>query len=68
MMHQPHGGVGGVQSDIRIRADMLTRLQRQILDHRRTPGLFGAVAADAERDRWFSLTQAVEYGLGTALT
>ncbi len=30
MMHQPSGGIGGVQSDIRIRADMLTRLKRQI--------------------------------------
>ena len=65
MMHQPHGGVGGVQSDIRIRADMLTRLKRQILEitaeHTGQP--FERVEADAERDRWFTPAQAVEYGL-----
>jgi len=65
MMHQPHGGVGGVQSDIRIRADMLSRLKRQILDitaeHTGQP--FERVEADAERDRWFTPAQAVEYGL-----
>ena len=56
MMHQPHGGVGGVQSDIRIRADMLSRLKRQILEitaaHTGQP--FERVEADAERDRWFT--------------
>ena len=65
MMHQPHGGVGGVQSDIRIRADMLSRLKRQILEitaaHTGQP--FERVEADAERDRWFTPAQAVEYGL-----
>jgi ATP-dependent Clp protease protease subunit len=65
MMHQPHGGVGGVQSDIRIRADMLTRLKRQILEitAEQTGQPFERVAADAERDRWFTPAQAVEYGL-----
>jgi ATP-dependent Clp protease, protease subunit len=65
MMHQPSGGVGGVQSDIRIRADMLTRLKRQIIEitaeHSGQP--FERVEADAERDRWFTPQQAVEYGL-----
>jgi ATP-dependent Clp protease, protease subunit len=65
MMHQPSGGVGGVQSDIRIRAGMLTRLKRQIIEltaeHTGQP--VERVAADAERDRWFTPAQAVEYGL-----
>jgi ATP-dependent Clp protease, protease subunit len=65
MMHQPHGGVGGVQSDIRIRANMLSRLKRQILDitAQHTGQPFERVEADAERDRWFTPAQAVEYGL-----
>jgi ATP-dependent Clp protease protease subunit len=65
MMHQPSGGVGGVQSDISIRADMLTRLKRQILEitaeHTGQP--LDRVEADADRDRWFNPQQAVEYGL-----
>jgi ATP-dependent Clp protease protease subunit len=65
MMHQPSGGVGGVQSDIRIRADMLTRLKRQIVEitaaHTGQP--VERVEADADRDRWFNPQQAVEYGL-----
>ena len=32
MMHQPSSGVGGVASDIRIRAEMLTRLKRDIAE------------------------------------
>jgi ATP-dependent Clp protease, protease subunit len=65
MMHQPSGGVGGVQSDIRIRADMLTRLKRQIIEitAEHTGQQVERVAADADRDRWFSPQQAVEYGL-----
>lgn len=65
LMHQPSGGIGGVQSDIRIRADMLTRLKRQIIEitaeHTGQP--VERVEADADRDRWFSPEQAVEYGL-----
>jgi ATP-dependent Clp protease, protease subunit len=65
LMHQPSGGIGGVQSDIRIRAEMLTRLKRQIIEitaeHSGQP--FERVEADAERDRWFTPQQAVEYGL-----
>ena len=65
LMHQPSGGIGGVQSDIRIRADMLTRLKRQIneitAEHSGQP--VERVSADAERDRWFTPQQAVEYGL-----
>jgi len=68
MMHQPSGGVGGVQSDIAIRADMLTRLKRQILEitaeHTGQP--VERVQADADRDRWFSPEQAVEYALACA--
>jgi ATP-dependent Clp protease, protease subunit len=65
MMHQPSGGVGGVQSDISIRADMLTRLKRQIheITAEQTGQPVERVEADADRDRWFSPQEAVEYGL-----
>lgn len=65
MMHQPSSGVGGVQSDIRIRADMLTRLKHQmcVLTADQTGQPLERVEADIERDRWFTPPQAVEYGL-----
>lgn len=65
MMHQPSSGLGGVQSDIQIRAEMLGRLKHQIslLTAEHTGQPLGRVAADVERDRWFTPSQAVEYGL-----
>jgi len=65
MMHQPSSGVGGAQSDIAIRADMLTKLKAQImrLTAQHTGQPLERVEADAERDRWFTPAQAVAYGL-----
>ena len=65
MMHQPHGGLGGTESDIVIRAGMLTRLKRRMAEitAERSGQPLEQVLADAERDRWFSPTEAVAYGL-----
>jgi ATP-dependent Clp protease protease subunit len=65
MMHQPHGGAGGSESDIVIRAGMLTRLKKRIAEltaeHSGQP--LDRIEADFDRDRWFSPQEAVEYGL-----
>jgi ATP-dependent Clp protease, protease subunit len=65
MMHQPSGGVGGSESDIAIRADMLGKLKAQIMrltaEHTGQP--LERVEADAERDRWFTPAEALTYGL-----
>jgi ATP-dependent Clp protease, protease subunit len=65
MMHQPSGGVGGVESDVAIRAHMLATLKAQILaltaEHTGQP--LERVTADADRDRWFAPEEAVAYGL-----
>lgn len=65
MMHQVSGGVGGAESDIVIRADMLRRLKRSIaeLTAEHTGQSIETVSADADRDRWFTPLDAVEYGL-----
>jgi ATP-dependent Clp protease protease subunit len=52
MMHQPHGGIGGTASDIRIQAEQSLYLKR-ILAERNA----------SDRDRWFTAEQAAEYGL-----
>ena len=65
MMHQPSGGFGGPESDLVIRADMMRGLKRQIAEltaeHSGQP--VEKVAADFDRDRWFTPSQAREYGL-----
>lgn len=65
LMHQPSSGIGGAESDIVIRADMLHRLKRQIAEI--TAGHSGQsveqIEADFDRDRWFSPTEAAGYGL-----
>jgi ATP-dependent Clp protease protease subunit len=65
MMHQPHGGLGGTASDIVIRAGMLGRLKRRIAEitAERSGRDVEQVTADADRDRWFSAAEAVDYGL-----
>jgi ATP-dependent Clp protease, protease subunit len=65
MMHQPSGGVGGAESDIVIRADMLAKLKRQIaaLTAGHTGRPVEQIEADFDRDRWFTPQEAAEYGL-----
>jgi ATP-dependent Clp protease protease subunit len=65
LMHQPHGGLGGSETDIMIRARMLVRLKQRIAEitAERCGRPVEQVVADADRDRWFSPTEAVEYGL-----
>ncbi|MFI2365884.1 ClpP family protease [Promicromonospora sp. NPDC019610] len=65
MMHQPAGGAGGTTSDVVIQAenirhvkDVVTRLQAE---HTGQP--VETIAADSERDRWFTAEQALAYGM-----
>ncbi|WP_433278753.1 ClpP family protease [Pseudonocardia xinjiangensis] len=65
MMHQPSGGAGGPESDIVIRAGMLSALKRRMAEltaeHSGQP--FERVVADFDRDRWFTAREAADYGL-----
>jgi ATP-dependent Clp protease protease subunit len=65
MMHQPLGGIGGTASDIKIQAEQMIQLKKQlaqlIADHSGQP--LERIEADSDRDRWFSAAEAQEYGL-----
>ena len=65
MMHQPSGGAGGAESDIVIRAGMLTKLKQRIAEltaqHSGQP--VERIEADFDRDRWFTAQEAADYGL-----
>lgn len=65
MIHQPYGGVGGQAEDIRIQAEQIikakTELTRILADH--TGQEMEQIRKDAERDKYFSATEAKTYGL-----
>ena len=65
MIHQPYGGVWGQTSDVQIQAEEILKSKRQINEilahHTGTP--IEQIERDSERDRYFSATEAKEYGL-----
>ena len=65
MMHQPSSGMGGSASDIKIQAQQSLHIKKVLLDliAEHTGQTVDQVVADADRDRWFTADQAVEYGL-----
>ncbi|HWL99044.1 MAG TPA: ATP-dependent Clp protease proteolytic subunit [Nocardioidaceae bacterium] len=64
MMHQPSGGLGGTASDIKIQAEQSLHIKRQMfqLISHHTGQSVEEIERDADRDRWFTAEQALEYG------
>ena len=64
MMHQPSGGIGGTASDIKILAEQLLATKREMseLIAQHTGKTVEQIIDDADRDRWFTAHQALEYG------
>jgi ATP-dependent Clp protease, protease subunit len=64
MMHQPSGGLGGTASDIKIQAEQSLHIKKQMfqLISTHTSQSIEQIEADADRDRWFTADQALEYG------
>ena len=64
LMHQPSGGIGGTASDIKIQAEQMLHIKKQmdelIAEH--TGQTVEQIEADSDRDRWFSAEEAKEYG------
>jgi ATP-dependent Clp protease, protease subunit len=65
MMHQPSSGMGGSASDIKIQAQQSLHIKKVLLDliSEHTGQPIEQVIADADRDRWFTAQEALEYGL-----
>src|SRR5690606_4873034 len=64
MMHQPHGGIGGTASDIKIQAQQSPYLKRTpaALTAPHTGQTVERIEADGDRDAWFTAEQARDYG------
>jgi ATP-dependent Clp protease protease subunit len=65
MIHQPWGGVNGQVSDIAIHARELLRIKKMSIEYfsRHTGKSYEMIAADLERDFFFTADEAVSYGL-----
>ena len=65
LLHQPHGGVGGTETDIRIQARQILTLKKVLADRTafHTGQTVERIEADSDRDRWFSADEAKDYGL-----
>lgn len=64
MMHQPSAGIGGSAADIAIMAEQFAHTKRELneLQALHTGKSVEQVTADADRDRWFTAKEALEYG------
>ncbi len=64
LMHQPSGGIGGTASDIAIQAQQIKQMKAEIAEitAERTGQSVETITRDADRDRWFTAQQAVDYG------
>jgi ATP-dependent Clp protease protease subunit len=64
LLHQPHGGIGGTASDIRIQAEQILYLKRTLAERiaMHTGQSVEQVESDSDRDRWFTADQAKDYG------
>ncbi|NDU76610.1 ATP-dependent Clp protease proteolytic subunit [Actinomadura sp. DSM 109109] len=64
MMHQPHGGIGGTASDIRIQAEQSLYLKRTLAERTafHTGQPLERIEADGDRDAWFTAEEARDYG------
>lgn len=64
MMHQPSGGIGGTATDVRINAELILHMKRVLAEliAEQTGKTTEQIHADSDRDRWFTATEALEYG------
>ena len=65
LMHQPLGGIGGTASDIKIQAELILHMKRTMaeLTAEQSGQTVETITRDADRDRWFTAPEALEYGL-----
>ena len=64
LMHQPLGGAGGSATDIRINADLILQMKKELAEiiAERTGKSIEQIERDSDRDKWFNAQEALEYG------
>ena len=64
LLHQPLGGAGGSATEIRINADLILGMKKELaaITASRTGKTIEQVEADGDRDHWFTAQEALQYG------
>lgn len=64
LMHQPSGGAGGSATDIRINAELILHMKRELAEiiAEATGKTVEQIDRDFDRDKWFTAREALEYG------
>ena len=64
LMHQPLGGIGGTATDIKIQAELILHMKKQMaeLTAQQTGKSLEQILKDNGRDHWFTAEEALEYG------
>ncbi|MFW2513738.1 ATP-dependent Clp protease proteolytic subunit [Demequina sp. SO4-13] len=64
LMHQPSGGIYGTTTDVRIGAELIMHMKKVLseLTAEQTGKSVEQITKDADRDRWFTAEEALEYG------
>ncbi|MFZ1382297.1 MAG: ATP-dependent Clp protease proteolytic subunit [Scrofimicrobium sp.] len=64
LMHQPLGGAGGSATDIRINADLILQMKKELAEiiAQNTGKSVEQIERDSDRDKWFNAQEALEYG------
>ena len=65
LMHQPHGAVQGVATDIAIQAKQFAHARRTMAERlaHHTGQPLEQVMVDMDRDHWFTAAEAFDYGM-----
>jgi ATP-dependent Clp protease protease subunit len=65
MMHQPLGGLGGVQSLVQKQAEQMLLIKKQMAEliAQHTGQSVERIVEDSEWEKWFSAEEAKEYGI-----
>ena len=65
MIHQPMGGAEGQATDIKIQADEILRMKKQLntILAKNTGQSLKKIEADTDRDNYLTSKQAISYGL-----
>lgn len=64
LMHQPLGGLGGTATAIKIQADLILSMKRELagLIAEQTGKTLEQITEDSEHDHWFTAHEALDYG------
>ena len=64
LMHQPAGGIGGTETDVRINAELIMDMKKTLseLTAKQTGKSVEQIYEDNAYDHWFTAQQALDYG------